>query len=111
MPPAGTTVTVGVGFRGNISGRMTLEVEEPMLELVASNMLGDEGPHPTDFLYDAIGEIANVITGNALAEIAGKREVFRLDPPAVCRGSDKPAAGAANVTLEEGRARVSIYLD
>lgn len=112
LPPAGETVNVKVGFHGSITGRMELEVEEGLLEVVASNMLGDEGPHLREFLYDAIGEVANVITGNALAEIAGKKEVFKLEPPAVDAGSSAGgASAAANIALDEGCARVSIYLN
>ena len=111
-PPVGDTVTVGVGFHGSITGRVTLEVEEALLEVVASNMLGDEGPHLNEFLYDAIGEVANVITGNAQSEIAGKREVFKLEPPAVKADAELDAeSAAANIALDEGRARVAIYLN
>jgi len=112
QPPSGDTVVIGVGFHGSITGRVVLEVEEELLEIVASNMLGDEGPHLREFLHDAIGEVANVITGNALAEIAGKKEIFKLEPPAVDPNARNGQPDAkANIALDEGHASVSIYLN
>lgn len=84
-----------------------------MLPVIAANMLGEEEPVAEELMADALGEIANVICGNALPAIAGKKEVFRLQPPAPLAGGAEitaPAAKAA-LALDEGFAEVFLYLD
>lgn len=105
---------VAVNFNGSISGAIVLRVENTILPTIASNMLGTEGPmEDQEILQDVLGELANVICGNTLPSIAGKQEVFKLEPPRRILKSeivDKPAA-VAHLDVEESRADVILYLN
>jgi CheY-specific phosphatase CheX len=110
---AAGSVRVEVGFAGTISGRIVLEVEDEILPVIASNMLGLEEPLERELQYDVLGELANVICGNALPAIAGRQEIFKLQPPALLGGAktaDRPSA-EAHLELDEGRACVTLYLN
>jgi CheY-specific phosphatase CheX len=107
----GESSRVGVRFRGSFVGEIVLEVEDRLLPTIASNMLGEEGPVELEMMRDALGEMANVICGNALPAIAGKTEVFRLDSPAATDRSLGQSKAKASLLFEEGKANVYIYVD
>jgi CheY-specific phosphatase CheX len=109
---------VEISFKGIFSGRLVLVVSGPILAVVAGNMLGeDESAMPRESQLDALGELANVICGNVLPEIAGDRETFCLTPPVLLAKIPGPlraeggTVGAVQVGLDEGRADVRIYLE
>jgi CheY-specific phosphatase CheX len=109
---------VEIAFRGVFSGRLVLTVSGPILAVVAGNMLGeDESAMPREAQLDALGELANVICGNVLPEIAGDRETFSLTPPVLLTeipGPLKARAGTVGevlVGLDDGRAEVRLYLE
>ncbi len=102
-----------VGFNGTFSGEMLLRIENNALAAMAMNILGDDEPLTEEMIRDVLGELANVICGNALPSIAGRRKIFRLSAPDFNRDvnpATNPAA-VARMALEEGRADVSIYLN
>jgi CheY-specific phosphatase CheX len=106
------SVEVAVGFQGPFSGELVLRIENDALAAVASNMLGEE-ELSEEMLHDVLGEIANVVCGNALPAIAGKQEIFKLNAPEFFNATDRvtePAA-IAHLGLDEGRADISIYLN
>jgi CheY-specific phosphatase CheX len=106
-------VRVAVAFSGVFSGRLIVQVENKVLPIIASNMLGEPEPFEDELMYDVLGEFANVICGNALPAIAGKQEIFRLEAPQLVDQqniTEKPAA-AAHLELETGRANVVLYLN
>jgi CheY-specific phosphatase CheX len=109
-----------VDFRGPVSGAFRLALPESIVPALANNMLGrDESEACTDDeKRDAVGELANVICGNLLAEMAGPKPVFRLDAPKV--EGPAPQAGAAlegsgttrtRVWLANGYADIAIALE
>lgn len=109
---------VEITFQGTFSGRLVLTVSGPILAVVAGNMLGeDESEITREAQLDALGELANVICGNVLPEIAGDRETFRLTPPMLLTDvSGTPAVwagivGDVRVGLDEGCADVKLYLE
>lgn len=105
---------VCVKFNGTFSGQIVLQVENTILPTLASNMLGTEEPlEDEEILQDVLGELANVICGNALPSIAGKQDIFRLEPPKKIENkqfSEEPAA-TAYLDVEESRADVFLYLN
>jgi len=70
-----------VQFNGPFSGCLLVSLGPDMLALLSSNMLGEEGQSNTILERDSLGEIANVICGNALPAIYGFEPVFHLDAP------------------------------
>jgi len=105
---------VCVKFNGTFSGQIVLQVENTILPTLASNMLGTEEPlEDEEILQDVLGELANVICGNALPSIAGKQDIFRLEPPKKIENnqfSEEPTA-TAYLDVEESRADVFLYLN
>ncbi len=109
---------VEVTFQGPFRGRLVLVVSGPVLSEVAGNMLGEEPAEASrEAQLDALGELANVICGNVLPEIAGDLETFALTPPALLAqipGGPTPGAdaiGVVQVGLDEGSAEVRILLE
>lgn len=106
------SVRVGVVFNGPFSGELVLQMENEALSTVAANMMGTEEPLENELVHDVLGELANVICGNALPAIAGKQEIFRLKAPEIRAGVEhRSAAAAAAVGMDEGRAAVSLYIN
>ena len=112
---ADESVGVAVDFAGEaLSGTLFLRVERKVLPHIASNMLGDDSPHGEEMLHDVLGEIANVICGNALPAVGGKTAVFNLAAPRITEKTsvaEKPADVTAKLDLEEGRADVLLYIN
>jgi CheY-specific phosphatase CheX len=106
-----------VRFEGPLSGRVVVTVDLEMLPTLASNMLGlDPAALPAVIEQsDALKELANVICGNLLPEIAGANSVFRVRPPvlidadAASRSPDAPTA-TASLPLDAGAARVELFI-
>jgi hypothetical protein len=109
--------TVAVDFGGPFSGRLVLTVFGPVLTQVAGTLIGSEPSEVSpEMSMDTLGELANVICGNVLPEIAGDRVTFALNPPASLAEVPAPEAPEGGVLAEvrvgvaEGRAVVRLYL-
>ena len=102
--------TVSVRFHGPFSGSLVLKVSGGLAPALAANMLGIDGEAPEGAQLDALKETANVLCGNVLPEIAGHKEIFRLDAPELgeaCTGAE-PAA-RAELVVDAGRCEVRFY--
>jgi CheY-specific phosphatase CheX len=107
------SVSVSVKFNGIFCGQVVLQVENSILPTLASNMLGDEETFEDEILFDVLGELTNVICGNALPAIAGKQEIFHLEAPQIVLKSDISAAptAVAFLDVEESKADVLLYIN
>ena len=74
---------VSVRFHGPFDGKVIVTLPEAALGELACNMLGldDDAVIPVDTQQDALKELANVVCGNLLPEIAGTTPVFNVDGP------------------------------
>lgn len=70
-----------VSFRGPVSGRLVLRASRTVLSELAENMLGSEYSRDELMHQDALGEVANVICGNFLPQVAGANAIFVLSAP------------------------------
>ena len=111
---AGASVT----WRGPLAGRVVVGVAEGVLHAVAGNMLGEAAGADPAVRRDALGEVANVVTGNVLPLVAGAAAVFRLDAPRVHDGAPSfaPAPGEVraaivHLRMDEGDAVVAFFAD
>jgi hypothetical protein len=107
---------VQVSFGGSLAGRLVLGVSGEVLRHLTTNMLGDERAVTERLQADALGELANVICGNALERIGGKAARFRLEAPrpADLRELTPPpglASTSVRVGLEGGRADLLLVLE
>ena len=104
-------------FEGPFRGRLSVAVCRGLLTVLAANMLGEDEPPSEQQQRDALGEIANVICGNVLPEVAGAKEVFEIRAPQVKEYNPSSVDAAASLVaetclaLEQGRADVRLYLD
>lgn len=107
------SVKVSVKFSGSFSGAIVLQIENTILPTLASNMLGDdEQIFDEEIQLDVLGELTNVICGNALPAIAGKQEIFHLEAPQILidnNFSSHPAAVAC-LDVEDSKADVLLYI-
>lgn len=114
-PPSAPAQTASVAFEGPFRGRLVVSLSEGVLPVIASNMLGEEEPPTLDQQQDALGEIANVISGNALPRVAGSKAVFYLAAPQFGGGlAAHPAEtllAQVCVPLEEGEAGLQLFVD
>jgi CheY-specific phosphatase CheX len=103
---------VSVTYRGDGVGRVVVGVTAAMLPAISENMLGAAADASQEL--DALGEIANVVTGNALPLVHGAAAVFRLDAPA--REGDNPFAPRngesltciTRLRMDEGEALIAL---
>ncbi len=114
---APVTASSRVRFRGPSSGVMEVEVAGGFLEELASNMLGLERDSVSkQVAQDALGEVANVICGNALPALGGAAAVFDLSAPETTDGPLAPCArpegsiARAILGLDGGRAEITLRL-
>jgi CheY-specific phosphatase CheX len=101
---------VAVDFEGPVSGTLELRVSAAVLPGLAINMMGEFDTPSEELQRDALGEVANVITGNVLPRLAGAKAVFRLHPPRAIGPASGPASAVADVALDDGRAELRLML-
>ncbi len=113
MPLAGGA---RVTFDGPLRGMLILSVTEDVLDAAATNMLARDDSPALVMQRDAICELANVICGSLLPQIAGRRALFRLGVPEWIDtdtsnlGNDVAPMSETRVGLDEGRAEVALYI-
>jgi hypothetical protein len=119
-PPLGAELvplaaTASVTWRGPVVGRVVIGVSDGVLAAVTGNMLGADAATDPAVQRDALGEVANVVTGNVLPMVAGADAVFRLDAPADAGPAPfTPRAGEArraivHLRMDEGDAVVALF--
>lgn len=114
VPLAGS---VRVTFEGPLRGYLLLGVTEDVLEAAATNMLARDDAPGSPLQRDAVCELANVICGSLLPQVAGRRALFRLGVPEWLGAPDgalPPQEAAAtsqtHVGLDDGRAEVAFHV-
>lgn len=86
-----------VGLAGELSGVMSIRCTSKSAAMMASMMLGVEPDHINDEIYDALGEICNMVAGNFKNKIPGLGDGCLLSVPTVIIGDDyrvHPPAGS-----------------
>ena len=116
---SGPAVAVSVRFHGPFNGKVVVTLPEAVLGELACNMLGlDDGAEiPVDTQQDALKELANVVCGNLLPEIAGTTTVFNVDGPklvdtsAPIDGGGLCGAAMTQFFLDSGPASVELLTE
>ncbi len=106
---------VSVVYRGAGAGRVVVGVTAGVLPALAENMLGSAAAPDAQLQRDALGELANVVTGNVLPLINGATAVFRLDAPVAA--GDTPfrpldgevQAAFTRLQMDEGEALLALF--
>jgi len=72
----------------NLQGFMTLGFTEPCICRIVSNMLGEEFPHICDEIREAVGELANMISGQARKRLSAQGIKLQAALPSIISGND-----------------------
>lgn len=106
--------SMSVRFEGPLCGRLVVRLCGGMLELLASNMLGDANGD-AHMQRDALAEVTNVVCGNLLPLLGGTSAEFSLDAPqpivVLSNAGPVPDAMVQFGLEQTGRADVFLYLD
>ena len=85
-PPPSNWLKASIGFSGSFTGAVEVLLPEELAKTLVGTMLGEEidGTLPEHWMFDGIGEFANMICGAWLTALCNS-QAFELRPPAVTR--------------------------
>jgi chemotaxis protein CheX len=84
--PGQIELTALVGLAGSLRGILTFGCGAKSANQIAARMLSDEVDLPEDQVWDALGEICNMIAGNFKNKLTGLDGLCLLGIPAVVTG-------------------------
>lgn len=87
-PEAGLDITSMVGLAGQLCGVLTVRCSTKTAGRMASRMLGVEAEKAGQEMWDAVGEICNMVAGNFKNKIAGLGDGCMLSVPTVITGGE-----------------------
>jgi chemotaxis protein CheX len=93
--------TAMVGLAGQLCGLLSLRCSAQSAVVMASKMLGVELKQGDEQMFDAIGEIANMIAGNFKNKLTGMGDHCMLSVPTVITGSDYSCRSMSDGSLLE----------
>jgi len=99
--PAPFEFTAMVGLAGQLCGRFTLRSSKQSAAVMACKILGAELNKDDAQIWDAIGEIANMIAGNFKNKLVGLENRCMLSLPTIISGSDYRCRAMKNSYLLE----------
>ena len=70
-----------VALTGDIEGRIVFDLDPQTAVRVASHFAGTELPESDDLVREAVCELANQVTGNAISVLNDQGFHFRVHPP------------------------------
>lgn len=77
-----------IGFTGKTNGTVSVTFDESCILRIVSNMFGEEMKELNDEVSDAVGEITNMISGQARKELEEIGKVFHGAIPSVITGKN-----------------------
>ena len=86
-----------IDVSGEVSGRVVVSMSEPLATSLASELLGDTIEKLDEDCIDAVGEIANMIAGNAKTDFPGGANAISV--PQVVIGREKVAYSSATPVI------------
>ena len=82
-------ISIVIGITGDLSGKILYRFPvETTLEMVKI-MSGMEIEEIDEFVTSALGEVANIISGNAMTDLSSQQIVCDILPPQVVSGDDQ----------------------
>jgi chemotaxis protein CheX len=98
-PEEGLDITSMVGLAGQLCGVLSLRCSIKSAARMASRMLGAEIDTAGQEMWDAVGEICNMVAGNFKNKISGLGEGCMLSVPTVITGGDYDVHSMVNDNL------------
>jgi len=87
-PEGGLDITAMVGLAGQLCGVITIRCSGDSAAVMAARLLGTEPDQASHEMWDAIGEICNMVAGNFKNKISGLSHGCMLSVPTVITGGD-----------------------
>ncbi|MFZ0955003.1 MAG: chemotaxis protein CheX [Candidatus Sulfotelmatobacter sp.] len=87
-PEEGLDITAMVGLAGQLCGVITIRCSGNSAEAMAARLLGTEPDQASHEMWDAIGEICNMVAGNFKNKITGLGDGCMLSIPTVITGGN-----------------------
>ena len=86
--PPPTEFSAIVGLAGQLCGVLSLRCNAKSANLMASMMLGIDPKQADEHMWDALGEVCNMIAGNFKNKLTGMGDGCMLSVPTVITGED-----------------------
>lgn len=80
--------TAMVGLAGKLCGVLTLRCTGQSAKLMASKLLGVDLKSADEHMWDALGEVCNMVAGNFKNKLSGMGDACMLSVPTVITGAD-----------------------
>jgi chemotaxis protein CheX len=77
-----------IGFTGETNGTVSVTFDESCILKIVSNMFGEEMKEINNEITDAVGEITNMISGQARKELEEIGKLFHAAIPSVISGKN-----------------------
>ena len=76
-------------YESDVEGKVVLNITKKLALEIYSTLVGETVNEVTDNVLDAVGEIINIITGNAKNEFQAKGLVYKLSTPFIVNGKEQ----------------------
>ena len=87
-PMPGLPVCIILGITGHVRGQVVYSLDKSFAQDITHAMLPNKLPNELKkYINSAVGEIGNMITGQASIEMAGQDKIINLTPPLVFSGN------------------------
>lgn len=96
----GLDITSMVGLAGQLCGILTVRCSAKSAAHMASRMLGVDPEKAGPEMWDAVGEICNMVAGNFKNKISGLGDGCLLSVPTVITGADYNVRSMVNDSLQ-----------
>jgi chemotaxis protein CheX len=77
-----------VGFGGRLSGVLALHISPANACVLASGLLGMSFEEADEVVFDAMGEVVNMLAGGLKKNVCQNEELFKISIPSVVSGND-----------------------
>lgn len=111
-------VTGIIGITGYARGTMSITLEKEVILKIVNNMLFEEFEDINDEICDAVGELTNMISGQARAKLSEQGKAFDASTPTIFSGKGVEIKHVSSApvlsipfTTEEGRFVVEVAFE
>jgi len=96
---SGSEANVSIGLTGDLSGSILFSFDREMALSMVESMSGMEVDELDKFVTSALGEVANIISGNAATSLQEEDYDCDIVPPRVVVGENKSLSMATDTVL------------
>jgi chemotaxis protein CheX len=103
-----------IGFTGSVVGSLAVSFSEACILKIVSNMVGEEFSTITRDIEDAVGELTNMISGDARKRLQNEQMTISASIPSVVTGKDhtiKHVLGTSSIVIPFTTADGSFVVD